>query len=57
MGPHNIVELIGIYCVVDTDRARMQVPISNITNLSLQEIVFLIGRITGSAALHQASRA
>jgi hypothetical protein len=33
------------------------VPISNITDLSLQEIVLLIGRITGSAALHQASHA
>jgi hypothetical protein len=57
VGPHNIAELIGLYCVVDTDYASMQVPISQITNLSLQAIVLLIGRITGFAALHQASRA
>jgi hypothetical protein len=32
-----------------------QVPISKISNLSLKVIVFLIGWITGSASLHQAS--
>jgi hypothetical protein len=42
-GPHNIVELIGLYCVADTDRSSSQVPISKITDLSLQVIVFLIG--------------
>jgi hypothetical protein len=52
--PHNLAELIGLYCAVDTDCASTQVPISRITNLSLQVIVLLIGRITGSAALHQA---
>jgi hypothetical protein len=56
-GPHNIAELIGQYCEVDTDRSSSQVPISKITYLSLQEIVLLIGRITGYVALHQASRA
>jgi hypothetical protein len=56
-GPHNISELIGLYCEAGTDRSSSQVPISRITDLSLQAIVFLIGRMTGSAALHQASRA
>jgi hypothetical protein len=55
--PHNITELIGLYCVVDTDCASTEVLIRNITNLSLQVIVFLIGRIIGSVALHQASHA
>jgi hypothetical protein len=57
LGPHNIVELIGLYCADDTDRSSMQVPIREITDLSLQVILLLIGRITGSAALHQASHA
>jgi hypothetical protein len=56
-GPHKIEKLIGLYCAANTDHLSMQVPISKITNLSLQVIVFLIGRITSSAALHQASRA
>jgi hypothetical protein len=56
-GSHNIVKLIGLYCVDDTDCSSSQVPIRNITDLSLQVIVLLIGRITGSAALHQASHA
>jgi hypothetical protein len=55
VGPHNIEELIGLYCVADTNRVSMQVPIRNITNISLQAIVLLIGRITGSVALHQVS--
>jgi hypothetical protein len=42
-GPHNIAELIGLYCSADTDHSRTQVPIRNITNLSLQVTVFLIG--------------
>jgi hypothetical protein len=56
-GPHNIEELIGLYCSADIDCVSMQVPIIKITNLSLQAIVLLIGQIIGSAALHQASRA
>ena len=56
-GPHNIAELIGLYCAADIDRLSSQVPIRKITDLSLQVIVFLIGRITSSVALHQASRA
>jgi hypothetical protein len=54
-GPHNIAELIGLYCVDDLDCSISQVPISKITDLSLQAIVLLIGRITGSMALHQVS--
>ena len=42
-GPHNIVELIGLYYVDDTDLSSSQVPISKIIDLSLQVIVFLIG--------------
>jgi hypothetical protein len=55
--PHNIVELIALYCEAGTDRSSSQVPISKITDLSLQAIVFLIGWITSFVALHQDSRA
>jgi hypothetical protein len=57
VGPSKISELIVEHCEAGTDRAGSQVPISKITNLSLQAILLLIGRITSSAALHQASRA
>jgi hypothetical protein len=56
-GPHNISELIGIYCEAGTDRSSSQVPISRITDLSMRVIVFLIGQMTSSIALHQASYA
>jgi hypothetical protein len=55
MGPHNIAELIAKHCEAGTNRASSQVPISKITNLSLQAILLLIGWIIGSTALHQAS--
>ena len=57
MGPHNIAELIAEHYEARTNHVSSQVPISKITNLSLQEILLLIGWITGSAALHQTSRA
>jgi hypothetical protein len=56
-GPHNISELIGLHCEVGTDRTSSQVLISNISDLSLQAIVLLIGQITRSVDLHQESRA
>jgi hypothetical protein len=56
-GPHNILELIGLHCEAGTDQTSSQVPIRKISDLALQAIMLLIGRITGSVALHQASRA
>jgi hypothetical protein len=56
-GPHNISELIGLYCEAGIDRMSSQVSISKISDLALQVIVFLIEWITGSVSLHQASRA
>jgi hypothetical protein len=46
-----------MHCEVDTEKVGSQVPINKITNLSLKVILLLIGRITGSIALHQASQA
>ena len=43
LGPHNIVELIALHCEAGTNRLSSQVPISKITNLSLQAILLLIG--------------
>jgi hypothetical protein len=51
-GPHNMAELIGLYCEAGTDQSSSQVPIRKIIDLLLQAIVLLIGRITSSAALH-----
>jgi hypothetical protein len=56
-GPLNILEMIALHCEAGTNRLSSQVPISKITDLSLQAILLLIGRITGSTALHQASHA
>jgi hypothetical protein len=56
-GPSKISKLIVEYCEAGTDHVGSQVPISKITSLVLQTILLLIGRITGSAALHQASHA
>ena len=56
-GPHNISELIGLHCEAGTDRTSSQVPIRNISDLSLQVIVFLIEKITRSMTLHHASHA
>jgi hypothetical protein len=53
--PHNIVELINLHCEASTDMVGTQVPVHKINNLLLKEIVLLIGWITGSAVLHQAS--
>jgi hypothetical protein len=55
-GPLNIVELIGLHFEDGTDKMGTQVSINNISDLSLKVIVFLIGKIIGSAALHQASQ-
>jgi hypothetical protein len=57
VGPSKISELIAEHCEARNDRVGSQVPISNITNLTLQVILLLIGRITDSTALHQVSRA
>jgi hypothetical protein len=56
-GPHNIRELIALHYEAGTNHLSSQVPISKITNLSLQAILLLIGRITDSSTLHQASHA
>jgi hypothetical protein len=56
-GPLNIADLIALHCEVGTNCLSSQVPISKITDLSLQAILLLIGQITNFVALHQASRA
>jgi hypothetical protein len=50
-GPHNISELIGLHCEAGTEWVSSQVPIGKISDLALQAVL-LIGRITGSIALH-----
>jgi hypothetical protein len=53
--PFNIKDYICMYCEAGTEMVGSQVPIHNITNLYLCVILLLIGWITGSATLHQAS--
>jgi hypothetical protein len=55
VGPLNIADLIALHCEAGTNRLSSHVPISKITDLSLQAILLLIGWITSSTALHQAS--
>jgi hypothetical protein len=57
VGLSKVSELIEEYCEAGTNQRNSSVPISRITSLTLQTILSLIGRITGSAAVHQASRA
>jgi hypothetical protein len=51
-GPSKISELIAEYCESRSDHRGSQVSISKITNLALQTILLLNGRITGSAVVH-----
>jgi hypothetical protein len=55
LGPFNIVDYIGMNYEAGTKKVGSQVPINKITNLSLKVILLLIGWITGSAKVHQAS--
>jgi hypothetical protein len=56
-GSYNIEDYIEMYCEDGTEKVGSQVPIHKITNLHLHIVLFMIGQITGSATLHQASRA
>jgi hypothetical protein len=55
LGPFNIAEYIKMHCEVDTEKIGSHVPINKITNLSLKVILMLIGWITRSAVVNQAS--
>jgi hypothetical protein len=55
--PSKVSELIEEYCEAGTDQRTCSIPVSRITSLALQTILSLIGRITGSVTVHQASRA
>jgi hypothetical protein len=52
-----VSELIAEYCVAGTNRRTSWIPVGSVTSLTLQAILSLIGRITGSIAVHQATRA
>jgi hypothetical protein len=56
-GPSRVSELIAEYCVAGTSQATSSVPVGSIINPVLQTILSMIGRITSSAAVHQATRA
>jgi hypothetical protein len=56
-GSSKVSELIAEYCVAGTNQVTSSVPVGSIISHVLQTILSLIGWITGSAAVHQASRA
>jgi hypothetical protein len=55
VGPSKVSELIDEYCEAGTNHRGSLVLVSRIISLTLQTILLLIGRITGAAAVHQAS--
>jgi hypothetical protein len=56
-GTRKVSELIAEYCVAGTSRETSWVPVNSVISLTLQTVLSLIGRITGSTAHHQATRA
>jgi hypothetical protein len=56
-GERKVEELIAEYCVAGTNTRTSWIPVNSIINIRLQTILSLIGRITGSTAHHQATRA
>jgi hypothetical protein len=56
-GPSKILELVAKYCEAGTKHRVSSILVSRITSLPLQTILSLIGQITSSVAVHQASRA
>jgi hypothetical protein len=56
-GTRKVSELIAEYCVAGTSRETSWVPVNSVISLTLQTVLSLIVRITGSTAHHQATRA
>jgi hypothetical protein len=54
--PHNIEDYIGMYCEAGTEKVGSHVKIHKITSLNLRMVIYMIGKITGSTTLHEASR-
>ena len=55
-GRLNINEYIAVYCFLETKKVGSQIPTNAIHILGMKAILLAIGRITGLASLHQASR-
>jgi hypothetical protein len=51
-GLYNMEDYIGMYCEAGIEKVGSQVPIHNITSLSIWKVLFMIGQIIGSATLH-----
>jgi hypothetical protein len=56
-GARKVSQLIAEYCVAGTNQRTSWVPVNSVISLTLQTILSLIGKITGSTAHHQATRA
>ena len=54
-GGLTIDEYIAVYCYLDMEKVRSQIPTNTIQVLGLKAILLTLGRIVGLASLHQAS--
>ena len=55
-GGFTIDEYIAMYCYLDMEKVGSQIPTNSIQVLGLKAILLTLGRITGLASLHHASR-
>ena len=55
-GGLTIDQYIMVYCYLDMEKVGIQIPASSIHVLGIKSILLTLGRITGLASLHQASR-
>ena len=55
-GRLTIEEYIALYFLPDTEKVGSQILTNAVQNLGLKAILLELGRITGLASLHQASR-
>lgn len=54
-GGLNIENYVHVYCVDDEKKVGTQIPIEYVRDLHMKILLFTIGRVAGSASLHQAS--
>ena len=56
IGGLTIEDYVQVYCVEDAQKVGTQIPIIDLKDLYKNILLFTIGRVVGSASLHQASR-
>ena len=56
VGGLTIEDYIQVYYVEDAQKVGTQIPVRDLKDLYMKILLFTIGRVAGSASLHQASR-